>query len=358
MSEPVGPTGFDPDSAADADSGIFGLDCSEEQAALVYLPVPWEATVSYGGGTSRGPRAILEASRQIDLFDLEVLRPYQPGLHMLEESSRIRQLGSSARADAKRVIAAAGQVAGDAALEASLARVNQLGAELNERVQSTTGRLLDDGKIVGVVGGDHSVPFGALRALAERKPCFGVLHIDAHSDTRAAYQGFTWSHASIMYNVLEQIPQVTRLVQVGIRDFCGQELEYCERQGERVETFFDGHLARRGFEAEPWAKVAGEIVATLPQEVWVSFDIDGLDPRLCPHTGTPVPGGLDFEQASYLLGALVRSGRRILGFDLCEVAPPPAGPEAENEWDANVGARLLYRLSAWTLASQKRCPLR
>jgi agmatinase len=229
---------------------------------------------------------------------------------------------------------------------------------LNDFVYGETKRLLDAGKIVGIVGGDHSVPFGAIQAIAERHASFGILHIDAHSDTRIAYEGFTWSHASIMYNVLEHIPQVTKLVQVGVRDFCEQELDYCEQQTDRVEVCFDAHLARRKFAGEPWAKLAGEIAAGLPQAVWVSFDIDGLDPRLCPGTGTPVPGGLEFNEAGHLLGELVRSGRTILGFDLSEVAPHPAGPEAGDEWDANVGARLLYRLSAWTLASQELCPLR
>jgi agmatinase len=348
---------FDPNAAASADSGVFGLDCTEDEAAVVYIPVPWEATISYGGGTSNGPLSILEASRQVDLFDLDVLRPYEPGLYMLRESTEIRGLNALARTDAKRVIEAGGDVAGDATVEEALARVNGRGDELNAFVHGTTSRLLDRGKIVGVVGGDHSVPFGAIKAVAERDGSFGILHFDAHSDTRIAYQGFTWSHASIMFNVLEHTPQVTKLVQVGVRDFCEQELDYCERQGERVKIFFDGHLARRKFEGEPWAELAGEIIAALPQNIWVSFDIDGLDPRFCPHTGTPVPGGLDFNEANYLLSRVVRSGRTILGFDLCEVAPNPKGRENVDEWDSNVGARLLYKLSAWTLASQKRCPL-
>src|SRR6185437_1373919 len=99
-----------------------------------------------------------------------------------------------------------------------------------------------------------------------------------------------------------------------------------------------------------------QIISELPQDVWISFDIDGLDPKLCPHTGTPVPGGLDFHEALYLIRELAESGRRIIGFDLNEVAPDPTGA---NEWDANVAARLLYKLSAWTLVSQgKRRPRR
>jgi len=228
--------------------------------------------------------------------------------------------------------------------------VNELGEKLNQYVYQETKRLLNAKKCVGIVGGDHSVPYGAILAMGEKHSSFGILHFDAHSDTRKAYEGFTWSHASIMYNVLENIPQVTKLVQVGIRDFCEEELNYVQRQEERVQVFFDRDLARRKFEGANWSKLSKEIVASLPKHVWVSFDIDGLDPRFCPHTGTPVPGGLDFQEANYLLSTLVNSGKEIIGFDLNEVAP-----NLENQgddWDANVGARLLYKLSAWTLASQ------
>ena len=121
--------------------------------------------------------------------------------------------------------------------------------------------------------------------------------------------------------------------------------------GSRMDVYFDRDVQRRKFEGETWSRIASEIVSKLPAEVWISFDIDGLDPRFCPNTGTPVPGGLEFSEALYLLSAVMRSGRKIIGFDLNEVSPDPSG---ENEWDANVGARLLYKLSALTLASQKK----
>jgi agmatinase len=348
-------TPFDPNAASTADSGIFGLPHAEAEAALVYLPVPWEATTSYGGGTSRGPAAILEASRQVDLYDLEVLRPYEPGLHMLPESGQVLAWNEEAKAAAQRVIEVGGEIGSDAGLAGDLATVNALGGRLNEFVLSETRRLFQAGKIPGIVGGDHSVPFGAIEAAAQLHADFGVLHFDAHSDTRDAYEGFEWSHASIMHNVLEHIPQVTKLVQVGIRDVCEQEIDYCRAQGSRVEVFFDRDLQRRKLEGEPWAVMAREMIARLPRDVWISFDIDGLDPRFCPNTGTPVPGGLDFQEANYVVGALVRSGRRIIGFDLNEVAPDLANPD--NEWNQNVGARMLYKLSAWTLASQGRARL-
>jgi agmatinase len=151
-----------------------------------------------------------------------------------------------------------------------------------------------------------------------------------------------------MYNVLEQIPQVTQLVQVGIRDFCQDEAVYVATQDTRVNVFYDDVLFERKSHGEPWHGICQDIIRTLPTKVWISFDIDGLDPRFCPHTGTPVPGGLDFREALAIIRAVVESGRTIIGFDLNEVAPGPKG----DEWDGNVGARLLYKMSGYTLKSQ------
>jgi agmatinase len=159
-----------------------------------------------------------------------------------------------------------------------------------------------------------------------------------------------------MYNTLEHIPQVKKLVQVGIRDFCEEEFNYCAAQKDRVSLFTDRYLQNKKMQGVHWAKLCEEIIQTLPSEIWISFDIDGLDPRFCPHTGTPVPGGLDFQEANYLIGALVSAGKTIIGFDLNEVAPNLDNPN--DEWDANVGARLLYKLAAWTTASHGKAVIR
>ena len=346
---------FDPNAAALSDSGIFGLPFTEDQSLVVYVPVPWEATTSYGGGTSEGPQAILTSSKQVDLYDTDVLNPYAAGLHMIQESDELREWNSQAKADAQKIIEASGITDGQPELENALARVNTFGSKLNQWVFEQTKSLLNKDKIVGIVGGDHSVPFGALQAISKKHPSFGILHFDAHSDTRKAYEGFTWSHASIMYNVLENIPSVSKLVQVGIRDVCEEEIQYCASQPNRVKVFLDRDLQRKKYQGKSWDQICQSIIDELPQKVWISFDIDGLDPRFCPHTGTPVPGGLDFQEANYLIGALVRSGRTIIGFDLNEVAPNTDQPS--DEWDANVGARMLYKLTAWTLASQKKAKL-
>jgi agmatinase len=340
---------FDPNGAPGEDSGVFGLPHREKDAALVLIPVPWEATTSYGGGTSHGPSAILAASGQIDLFDGEVQKPYEPGIFMRPESKDVRAWNKTAKAAAQKVIRVGGDIGGDKALLKALSTANALGAKLNEWVRRETLDVLNSGKIAGIVGGDHSVPYGAFQAAAEKFGSFGLLHFDAHSDTRVAYEGFTWSHASIMYNALENIPQISKIVQVGIRDYCEQEHEFIHALGSRAKVFFDRDLAARRFAGLPWTQTVSEIVSSLPEQVWVTFDIDGLDPKLCPHTGTPVPGGLELSEVNYLLGALARSGKKILGFDLVEVAPSPSG---DDEWDANVGMRLLYKLAAWTFVSR------
>jgi len=342
---------FDPNAAATSDSGVFGLPFTEENSALVLIPVPWEATTSYGEGTSKGPKAILEASRQVDLFDVETGKPYEAGICMLPESQEVRSWNKTARDIAQKIIEVGGVAEGASKLAEEAYQVNGYSNKVNDFVYSETKRLLKAGKITGVVGGDHSVPYGTIKALAEKYPGFGILHFDAHSDLRVAYEGFTHSHASIMYNVMQDLKSVGKLVQVGIRDFCEQEFDYIQSSKGRIRAFFDSGLVRSKFEGQPWLKICQQIVQELPKDVYISFDIDGLDPSLCPNTGTPVPGGLSFQEATALIREVVRSGRRIVGFDLNEVAPG----ENDGEWNANVGARLLYKLCGWTLVSQKLC---
>lgn len=336
---------FDPNAAAAPGSGVFGLTTDEESAGVVLLPVPFDATTSYRRGTSRGPAAILEASKQVDLFDRQTGRPYEAGIFMCDADPRISEWNDEARSLADPIIAA-GSAGDDPTLLASLARVNELCGQLNAWVEAAVEERLALGKLVAVVGGDHATPFGAIAAHARRTPGLGVLHIDAHADLRDAYEGFEFSHASIMHNVLVRCPSVKKLVQVGIRDFGEAEHDFQVSQGERVRCFFDADLAERKLEGTTWKTLSWEIVQALPRDVYVSFDIDGLDPALCPNTGTPVPGGLSFQEVCYLLSTVVKSGRRIVGFDLNEVAP------GEDEWDANVGARVLYKLIGFALRSR------
>jgi agmatinase len=335
---------FDPNGEAVSD-GIFGLPCSPEQARLVLVPVPFDATSSYRRGAAAAPAALLEASRQIDLRDLETGDPWRDGIAMLPIPDRIAALN----VQASRLTAQLPHQQA-AARARALGEINAITAQVCAWVEEQVHTWCDCGKLVGVVGGDHASPLGAIVALAQRHPGMGVLHVDAHADLRAAYQGFTHSHASIMHNVLAHETSVAKLVQVAVRDLCEAEMEAIARAGGRLRTWYDVDLARAEAEGLSFAKVTDELLRELPKEVYVSFDIDGLEPALCPHTGTPVPGGLTFRQACYMLAAVARSGRRIVGFDLCEVVP---GGQSDDV-DSIVGARILYKLAGWTLVTARR----
>jgi|ERR1051326_259195 agmatinase len=328
---------FDPDAAGQPGSGIFGLPHTRADSRIVLLPVPFDATTSYGNGTAGGPAAIFDASVQVDLYDRRFGRIYERGIFMEPESERIAALSAATRKIAAPLIEKGGATGSDAA---AVAKVNAAGEQVNAFTYEHTKRVLTEGKVPGLVGGDHSTPLGAIRACAEHtRGGLGILHIDAHMDLRDTYEGLTFSHASIMLNVLKTIPQVIRLVQVGIRDFGEGEMDLGIEQGKRVHTFYDDQWAEATAGGTTFTDLAAAAIEQLPAQVYVSFDIDALDPSLCPHTGTPVPGGLSFNQAALLLGALKESGKKIVGFDLVEVCPGP-----DDEWDANVGARLLYKL--------------
>lgn len=331
---------FDPNAPGGSDAGIYGLPFTTDEADIVLIPVPWEVTTSYGGGTSEGPAAILAASQQVDLFHREFPELWKRGIAMDEIPAALVEQSRALKKEAQVVIdhLTSGGSRTKARADKALALINAECAVMNEWVERRTAYWLDKGKRVGLVGGDHSTPLGFFRAQAARHGAFGILHIDAHMDLRIAYEGFTYSHASIMYNAL-QLKPLKALVQVGIRDFCQQENEVYVKSKGRVKAVLSADIRRQQFDGVTWREQCDAIIAALPEKVHISFDIDGLDPKLCPHTGTPVPGGLEFEEATYLLSRLQASGREVIGFDLVEVAPGPHG-----DWDANVGARMLFHL--------------
>ena len=338
---------FDPDAAAAASSGIFGLPSTPETAGVIVIPVPFDATTSYRPGTAGGPAAVLAASHQVDLHDSQYGAIHEPGIAMLPLPRHIVRLSAATRRRAAPVLEAGGADPGNARHRAIVAEVDRAGEAVNAWVRERAVEWLDRGRLVGVLGGDHSVPFGLIAELAHRHPGLGILHIDAHCDLREAYEGFRWSHASIFHQVMSELPGVARLVQVSVRDFGRRELEQIERSQGRIRTFFEADLRSVLSTGRSWDALVREILGGLPETVYISFDIDGLDPTLCPHTGTPVPGGMSFGEMTTLLAALAASGRRVVGFDLCEVVPAPRG----DEWDQNVGARVLYKLIGASLTS-------
>ncbi len=333
------PQSFNPNSVAQSDAGIFGLPNDAEQSQIIIIPVPWEVTVSYGSGTSGGPEVIFEASKQIDLCHYDFPDLWQKGIYMEPIPEDLRALGIKTKVIAEQIVHALenGTDQQDPMLLSDYEKVNSACQTMIHWVKSRAAYWYAKGKRVGIVGGDHSSPLGHFQFQAVQHSNFGLLVIDAHMDLRNAYEGFTYSHASIFYNAL-QLPQISKLIQVGIRDYCHEEKELVQQQRDRVKIFFDRDLRKRLYRGETWATICDEIVESLPENVYVSVDIDGLDPKLCPNTGTPVPGGLQYEEFIYLLNSLKASGKTIIGFDLCEVSP------GEDDWDGNVGARALFHL--------------
>jgi agmatinase len=302
--------------------------------------VPCEVSVIFGSGTARSAESIFKASLQVDLFDPDYPDCWKEGFYMREADKKVLLKSDYLRKEAELYIdyISKGDIVGDNQFMCkALKEVNEGGYYLNNWVYQQTKTLLDKGKLVALLGGDHSTPLGYMRALGEKYPEFGILQIDAHCDLRDAYEGFVYSHASIMYNALNEIPQVTKLVQAGTRDFSEGEYEMVQ-QDSKIKTYFDKDIRNRQYEGETWKTIADEIVAQLPDKVYISFDIDGLDPKLCPNTGTPVQGGFETEEVFYLLQKIQKAGKHIIGFDLSEVST------SESCWDANVGARVLFKL--------------
>ncbi len=342
---------YDPNHVSNPNNNIFGLPTDEDNAKLVILPVPWEVTVSYGSGTARAAEAIWKASFQVDLFDPDMPDAWKQGFYMRPYDRKILMKSDYLRKEAELYIdyiSKGEDVNANQFMSRTLKEVNEGSTYLNSWVYEQTNILLNKGKLVGILGGDHSTPLGYLKALAEKHPSFGILQIDAHCDLRVAYEGLNYSHASIMYNALNEIPQIERLMQVGVRDFSGDELEFIKKSNSRVINYFDKSIKTRQFEGETWKKIAEEIVSQLPDKVYISFDIDGLDRKLCPHTGTPVPGGFETEEVFYIFKKVMESGRTIIGFDLSEVGI------SDTDWNSNVGARVLFKLCNFLVTSNSK----
>lgn len=344
---------FDPTTTISADFGIFGIPMTEEESKVILVPVPWEVTTSYGEGASRGPQIIRQASEQIDLFDIEVGKAYEVGYHMREFPEDLLAMNDKFKAKAQELIEMRTHLSEDhKKMDAIATEVNTACEHMSQWVYEQCQSVLKKGKLLGLVGGDHSTPLGAIRAVSDKyKGDFGVLHIDAHADLRQAYQGFQQSHASIMYNVMTDEKKPKKLVQIGIRDFCEEEYDFSQGR-EDIKTFYDIELKRRQLKGETWEQICRDIIRELPTNVYISFDIDGLDPVYCPHTGTPVPGGLSVDQVFFLLRELHNAGRKLIAFDLNEVSTGGLS-ESEVEWDGNVGARILYKLCGWLVKSHE-----
>ena len=321
---------------------LFGQNSSYENASLVLLAAPWSVTASFGGGAERGSELISSASSQMDFFSIEGEDVRNKGIYFQKAEKWVYDLNLETRKEALPIIQLEEKAPGDFPSDL-LDKINRACTQMKDWVFQQSQKIHEGNKLFGLIGGDHSVSEGAIQYFSKAyKGDFGLLHIDAHADLRRGYQGFKHSHASVMYNVMKGnggfVPTV--LTQVGVRDYCKEEFLFIE-SADNIHTFFDSQIKAQLFEGQTWQFVVESIIETLPDQVYISLDVDGLQPYLFPHTGTPVPGGLSFEQTCYLLLKLKQSGRKLIGFDLVEVAGPSGNSYL---LDGQNAARLLYRL--------------
>lgn len=333
---------FDPSGVGIANGNIFGFPVEEIDAEIILIPVPWDVTASYGKGTSRGPEQILKASTQLDFFHPKLKDAHKTPVFMLPISREAIKMNDELVLKAMEYIdflETGGKIKETTQFQGLLEKVNEAQKAIQKQIKERSLALIKKGKTVGIVGGEHSVPLGLLEALNQHyKDGFAVLQLDAHADLREAYEGFEQSHASIFYNALK-FDTILKLVQVGIRDIAPVEVDFIIKNKNRITTFYDHTIKEQLFEGKTWRGIVDEIIKELPENVYLSYDIDVLHPSLCPNTGTPVPGGFQLNEINFLLEKLVDAGKKIIGFDVCEVSNGN-----NRDWDANVGARALWEV--------------
>ena len=323
---------------------LFGKPSAFDTAQLVVLPVPYALTVSDRTGTNLAPKAIADVSTQIDYGMFGVTAPWNLQVHLLPTVWENRHLQPEALQAYYRDIEA-----DTPAVEDKYAKVLTLAcaqsAILVRFVRRQVHALLQQDKVPILLGGEHSVSLGAIQALNAQYPKLGVLQIDAHMDLHPTYAGMTHTHACVMHQVL----QTTRasITQVGIRAFAPDEAEVAQVYADRLSIFYQGALDQARFTGTPWQTSCDAIIATLPEQVYLTLDIDGLALSTSFSTGTPVPNGLSYGALCYLLRQLVVQGRKIVGLDLVEVVPTADGTAQR------VAANLLYHLCVWAACSRK-----
>ena len=281
-------------------------ETSLKDCRVVVVPVPYDATASYRGGSREGPRAIIEASRYLEDYDIELEREiYQVGIHTLPEVEP--------------------HVGGPEAMM--------------ERVRATVRPFAGDGKLLAVLGGEHSISVGVVKALQEFYDDLSVLYLDAHGDLRDVYMGSGFSHACTARRIWEMCP----LVEVGVRSISQEEMVFIQEEGqEGLKVYFHGESGP----GVSWN--VKEVLNSLSERVYLSIDLDVFDPGLMPAVGTPEPGGPGWEAVLSLLRAVCRE-RSIVGFDVVELCPGAGPPSC-----AFVAAKLAYKIMGYATERSQR----
>lgn len=286
----------------------FGLEAeyaSEDNAAVAIVPVPYELTTSYGKGTELGPQAILTASQQVELFDDELWNePYKVGI-------------------------------------ASLAPVKPAPVDAStdlpfEELRASVAQVLQRGQFPIVLGGEHALSLGPVKACIERYPNLSILQIDAHADCRKSYEGNPYSHASVTYQMHKVLPSGV-ITEVGIRNVSAEEVAWFKEEKPGINIFWAREQANWDF---------AKIVDTLTDDVYLTIDVDGLDSGIMPSTGTPEPGGMSFQQLTELIHILCQK-KNVVAADIVELSPI----EGLHAPDFLV-AKLLYKLIGYRFADK------
>lgn len=276
---------------------FFAID----KAAIVLLPVAFDKTTTYQKGSDLGPEALIEASRNLELYDIETdFEVYEKGIHT-----------------AKTIESETSQ-------------------EMLDAVEKKTAEYLKQDKFVVTIGGEHSISPAPIRAYAKKFPGLSILQLDAHADLQPAYEGDPLSHASAMARVLE-IPEISKLVAVGIRSMSSNELEL----QKNTATYFAHEIAGR----DDWIN---NVVDDLTDDVYITLDLDVFDPAIMPSTGTPEPGGMDWYTAMKLIKEVAKK-KRIVGFDVVELCPNPS-----NKAPDFMAAKLIYKMLSYIFTQHNK----
>lgn len=286
-------------------AGRFGGLCnpygSEETAAVVILPIPFDISSSYKSGSHLGPEALIEASRNVELYDIETdFEPFLKGIYT-----------------APPIIA----------------------EDAETMIQETYRRVskyLDERKLVASLGGEHTVSYGPIKAYAEKYPGLTIVQFDAHADLQEAYEGNPWSHASVMMRVRE-LPNINRILSIGVRSLSRDEVPFIDRPS----TFYAHEID----EGDSWC---ARFFNAIQGPIYITFDLDAFDSSLMPSTGTPEPGGLQWNQTMRILKKLAATAP-IVGFDIVELCPLPH-LHAPNY----LAAKLLYKILSYIFTSRRR----
>lgn len=281
-------------------SNFLGIEreySSYENSEIIIYSAPLENTVSYGSGTKNGPKEIIKASHYVEFYDEETNRElcFEKGIATLPISNYEKLKSKSAL----------------------------------EKIENDISNLIKDKKFPVMLGGEHTVTLGSVLAHHNAYSSLSILQIDAHSDLRESYEGSIYSHASVMRRIYEFNKNI---VQVGIRAQCKEERDLIRKN--KIKTFY----AREIRQAESSKKWQNEVLRVLSKNVYITFDIDGLDPSIIPATGTPEPGGLFWDETLDLIKLIGRK-KNIVGFDLVELAPSKFHPASNF-----IAAKLVYKM--------------